>query len=97
ARLTCTTDAFADLWGEVMGEPWDESKGATDPAERQRLRDEIDALVAHLYGLSRDDFAHILGTFPLVFPDDGAGQAKKEALLATYDRFAPETEGWPRG
>ena len=51
-----------------MGTPWDASSGATDPAERQRLRDEIDAIVAHLYGLSRADFAHILGTFPLVFP-----------------------------
>ncbi|MBN1122241.1 MAG: N-6 DNA methylase [Anaerolineae bacterium] len=87
ARLTCTTPAFADLWQEVMGEPWDETKGATDPAERQRLRDEIDALVAHLYGLGRDDFEHILGTFPLVFPNDGEGHAKKEALLSVYDEI----------
>ena len=96
ARLTCTTPDFAQLWQEVMGEEWDESKGATDPAERQTLRDELDALVAHLYGLSRDDFAHILGTFPLVFPDGDAGEAKKEALLAIYDRFAEETKNWER-
>ena len=96
ARLTCTTPDFAELWQEVMGEEWDESKGATDPAERQTLRDELDALVAHLYGLSRDDFAHILGTFPLVFPDGDAGEAKKEALLAVYDRFAEETRSWER-
>ncbi|MCI0709397.1 MAG: N-6 DNA methylase [Chloroflexi bacterium] len=85
ARLTCTTADFADLWREVMGEEWDANKPATDPAERQRLRDELDAIVAHLYGLSRADFAHILSTFPLVFPPDDAGQAKKERLLATYD------------
>ena len=96
ARLTCTTPDFAELWQEVMGEEWDESKGATDPAERQTLRDELDALVAHLYGLSRDDFAHILGTFPLVFPAGDAGEAKKEALLAVYDRFAEETKNWER-
>jgi len=96
ARLTCTTPDFAQLWQEVMGEEWDESKGATDLAERQTLRDELDALVAHLYSLSRDDFAHILGTFPLVFPDDDAGEAKKEALLAIYDRFAEETKSWGR-
>jgi hypothetical protein len=41
-----------------------------------------------LYGLSRDDFAHILTTFPLVFPDTDAGQAKRAALLATYDAWA---------
>jgi len=60
---------------------------ATDPVVRQQLRDEIDALVARLYGLSRADFDHILGTFPLVFPDTAEGRAKRESLLATYDRL----------
>jgi hypothetical protein len=67
-----------------------EGNRATDPVERQRLRDELDALVAHLYGLSRADFAHILGAFPLVFPNDAAGAAKKAALLAVYDHFGRE-------
>ena len=71
-----------------MGATWDESAGATDPAEWQRLRDEIDAIVAHLYRLSRADFDHILGTFPLVFPDSEAGRAKRSALLAVYDQWA---------
>ncbi len=42
------------------------------------------AIVAHLYGLSREDFDHILGTFRLVFPDTEAGRAKRSALLAVY-------------
>lgn len=88
ACLTCTTSAFADLWQAVMGTPWQESLAATDPGERQRLRDELDAIVAHLYGLSRDEFAHILGTFPLVFPNDTAGDQKKADLLSVYDEFA---------
>lgn len=37
-----------------------------------------------------------LSTFPLVFPNDEAGQAKKEALLAVYDRFADEVRHWER-
>jgi hypothetical protein len=60
------------------------------------LRDELDALVAHLYGLSRADFAHILDTFPLVFPNNDEGRAKKETLLAVYDRFASLVKDWPR-
>jgi len=88
ARLTCTRVEFADLWREVMGEDWDDSAGATDPAERQRLRDEIDAIVAHLYGLSRSDFDHILGTFPLVFPNTDEGWRKRESLLDVYDAWA---------
>jgi SAM-dependent methyltransferase len=97
ARLTCTRPEFAALWQEVMGGPWDPAVGATDPAERQALRDELDALVAHLYGLSRDDLAHILGTFPLTFPDTEAGWRRKEALLGMYERFAAEVGGWDRG
>jgi hypothetical protein len=52
------------------------------------LRNELDAIIAHLYGLSRADFAHILNTFPFVFSNDAAGQAKKAALLVMYDKFA---------
>jgi hypothetical protein len=85
ARLTCTRPEYADLWQQVMGSAWQPASGATDPAERQRLRDEIDLLVAKLYGLSRDDFAHILTTFPLVFPANEAGEAKRAALLAGWD------------
>jgi hypothetical protein len=33
---------------------------------RARLRAELDALYAHLYGLSRDELAYILDTFPIV-------------------------------
>lgn len=62
ARLICTTPEFDDLARAVsISLP-----GATDPAERATLRAEIDAIVAHLYGLTEDEFAHILTTFPLV-------------------------------
>jgi hypothetical protein len=64
ARLTCTTPEFDDL-AKTVGLK-SHRDGATEPAERARLRAEIDGLVAHLYGLSEAEFAHILGTFPLV-------------------------------
>jgi hypothetical protein len=102
ARLSCTRPEFADLWREVMGSEWtltprpplpqgegEENYPAVEPEERQRLRDEIDALVANLYGLTRDEFDHILGTFPLVFPDTDAGRARRAALLAVYDAIHP--------
>ncbi len=99
ARLVCTRAEFADLWQSVMGDSDDsplhlwggvgggDTVGGGVEAERQHLRDEIDALVAHLYGLSVSDFAHILGTFPLVFPSDDAGRRKKEALLEVFESF----------
>ena len=64
ARLMCTTPEFDELAKEVgLGS---HKKGVIDSAERARLRAELDGLVAHLYGLTESEFAHILGTFPLV-------------------------------
>ena len=64
ARLICTTPEFDDLARAVGLES--HRNGATDLIERSRLRAELDGLVAHLYGLTEDEFAHILSTFPLV-------------------------------
>lgn len=96
AHLTCISQEFAELWQEIMGESWDDSKGATIEAERQILRDEIDALVAHLYGLSHNEFAHILNAFPLVFPKSDAGEDKKGALLSVFDNFTNIVATWDR-
>ncbi len=64
ARLICTTPEFDDL-AKAVGLK-SHQDGATDPIERARLRAELDGLVAHLYELTEDEFAHILSTFPLV-------------------------------
>lgn len=64
ARLICTTPEFDELAREVgLGS---HKKGATNEAERARLRAELDGLIAHLYGLTEEEFAYILTTFPLV-------------------------------
>ena len=81
ARLICTHEAFADLWQSVMGSTWDATCGAHSADERQRLRDEIDGLVAHLYGLTEAEYNHILGTFPLVFPE---GNPRRDQVLEIY-------------
>lgn len=78
ARLTCTTPEFDALAKEVGLE----RHQPLDPAERARLRAELDGLVAHLYGLTESEFAHILGAFPLV-----AEQVKLDAHNA-YRRVA---------
>jgi hypothetical protein len=64
ARLICTTPAFDEMAVEVGLASQEDA--TTDQAERARLRAEIDGLVAHLYGLTEEEFAHILASFPLV-------------------------------
>ena len=66
AKLICVDPAYDSLARDVGYKS--HKDGATEPAERAKLRAELDGLVAHLYGLDEDEFAHILKTFPLV-PD----------------------------
>lgn len=76
ARLICTTPEFDDLAQEVgIGS---HRNGVTDEVQRARLRAEIDGMVAHLYGLSESEFAHILSSFPLV------SETVKQAALEAY-------------
>jgi hypothetical protein len=82
ARLICTTDEFDDLAKEVGLK--NHKDGVTDLDERASLRAELDGLIAHIYGLTEEEFAYILTTFPLV------EQPAKDAALAAYWHFAPK-------
>ncbi len=76
AKLICTTPEFDELAKEVgLGS---HKKGVTDTAGRAKLRAELDGLVANLYGLTEEEFAHILGTFPLV------EESVKEAAMREF-------------
>lgn len=83
AKLICTTPEFDDLAHQLGLES--HKDGATDPAERGRLRAELDGIIANLYGLSEEEFAYILTTFPVV------PKEIKDAALAAYREFAPKT------
>jgi hypothetical protein len=68
-RLTCNHAGYAPLWREQLGEAWREAGTAfTWPVlsgddQRWAVRAAIDAVVAHAYGLTRDQYAHVLSTF----------------------------------
>jgi hypothetical protein len=82
ARLICTAPEFDDL-ARAVGLSG-HSDGVTDEAEQAKLRAELDAFVAHLYGLTEEEFAYILTTFPLV------DQSVKDDTLDAYRRFSPD-------
>jgi len=68
-RLTCNHAGYAPLWREQLGEAWREARTAfTWPVlsgedARWAVRAAIDAVVAQAYGLTRDQYAHVLSTF----------------------------------
>lgn len=52
-------------WTEKCG-VYGLDKTKHDIGDRAQLRCELDALIAHLYGLSRNELKHVLSTFPIV-------------------------------
>lgn len=84
-RLSCTSEAMRPLAREAGHTPevtpWDEDRRFAE----MRL---IDGIFARLYGLTRDDLAYVLDTFPIVRQNDleryGEFRTKTEALRA-YD------------
>ena len=66
AELVCITPEFDGLANRVGLKGY--KQGVTDAAKRSTIRAELDGLIAHHYGLTETEFAHILSTFPLV-PD----------------------------
>jgi hypothetical protein len=73
---------------------WDGPPFRWDPARRFLLRAELDAAFFHLYGLSRDDTAYILDTFPIVRKNDEKAHGEyrtKRVILEVYDAMADAT------
>jgi hypothetical protein len=76
-------------WGPHCG-GHDRLPDRRDTGDRAQLRAEIDAYVAHLYGLSRDDFAYILDTFPVLKKKEKKAFGEfmsKRKCLEEYDRI----------
>ena len=71
ARLSCPDERFADF-AEACGVDY----GPLDPAERERLRVEIDARVAHAWGLDGEELELVLSDFTF----DAVPEAYREPL-----------------
>jgi len=69
-RLSCNHEGYAQLWRDQMGGVWREPgrQPFTWPVlanddDRWHVRASIDAVVVDAYGLSRDQYAHVLSAF----------------------------------
>lgn len=75
-RLACPDDRFAD-WAKEVGV----EHGPLEEDEKQDMIHELDAVVAHLYGLTQDHLTHIFETFHV-------GWDYHTQLDATLEHFA---------
>lgn len=68
-RLTCNHEGFRKLWIDQLGDRWREPAPKyswpvlSTLDEHWQVRAAIDALIARAYGLSRDQYAYVLGSF----------------------------------
>jgi hypothetical protein len=77
-------------WDSLCG-IHDRTPDRRDTGDRAQLRAEIDAYVAHLYGLSREDFAYILETFTVLRRNEEKAFGEymsKRKCLEEFDRLA---------
>jgi len=82
ARLIGITADYDALLAEIFGpKATHQTHGASNDGDRLRVRAELDALVAQLYSLTEEEFAHILTTFPLV------PESTRLATRQTYTRL----------
>ena len=88
-RLRDEAQILTPEWGPHCGVQ-DRLTDRRDTGNRAQLRAEIDAYVAHLYGLSRDDFAYILDTFPVLKKKEEKAFGEfmsKRKCLEEFDRL----------
>ena len=88
-RLTEEAANLTPEWTPASG-VHDRTPDRRDTGDRAQLRAEIDAYVAHLYGLTRDEFAYILDTFPVLKrkEEQAFGEfMSKRKCLEEYDRI----------
>ena len=82
-RLTYTAHDMAPVARDLG---YDGPPFTWDPEQRRHLRARLDALYFHLYGLSREDAAYVLDTFPIVRRQDEAeyGHYRTRDLILAY-------------
>ena len=89
-RLAESVGDLTATWTPACG-MHDRTPERRDTGDRAQTRAEIDALVAHLYGLTKTEFAYILDTFPGMRNKEmkafGEYQSRRKTL-EEYDRFA---------
>jgi len=86
-------------WAEIAPDGFPYPPFKWDEERRARLRAELDAIYAHLYGLTEEELDYILETFPIVKKKDiekYGSYHTKELILKYYDEYTdkiPKQEG----
>ncbi|HSW41794.1 MAG TPA: hypothetical protein VLM76_04735 [Patescibacteria group bacterium] len=81
-RLACVDERYAEF-AAAVGVPI----GPVEPGEKAAMIAELDAVVAHLYGLDRDELESMFEDFPAT--EAGVSPGRRAAVLTHFDRWTP--------
>jgi hypothetical protein len=90
-RLVWTSHSLDPLGSAIS---YQDSPTIWKGEERRTMRAEIDAVIAHIYGLSREEFEHILSSFSILADkerDEYGEYRRKEECLEMFDKFTVKT------
>lgn len=88
-RLTCVTDAYADLWNDFSPEPWSPQVPLRTARARRNALVDIDAIVALTLDVSADELCSIYRTqFPVMHQYD-RGEGKYPYFYDAHGRLVP--------
>lgn len=79
-RLACVDNRYAEFAGTIGVE-----HGPVDPAAKAVMIAELDAVVAHLYDIARDELEELFEDFPAT--EAGISPGHRAAILEWYDRW----------
>jgi hypothetical protein len=80
-RLACVDERYAEF-AAVVGVP----AGPVEPAEKAAMIAELDAVIAHIYGLDRAELELMFEDFPAT--EAGVSPGRRAAILKHFDRWA---------
>jgi hypothetical protein len=80
-RLASIDERYAEF-AAAVGVP----AGPLDPTEKAAMIAELDAVVAHLYGLERAELELMFEDFPAT--EAGVSPGRRAAILVRFDRWA---------
>lgn len=61
-KLSCIDESFSKLWKSVKNKEWNK-EDILDEDARQKAKNQIDALVAHMFNLTKEEFSIIIDSF----------------------------------
>lgn len=88
-------DATPPEWARIDPEGFPYPPFKWEDERRYRIKAELDAIYARLYGLTREDLDYILETFPIVKRNDIDRYGRyltKELIMHCYDKYAASNE-----